>query len=183
MTRTDQWLSRLEYALVVGAALSVFTMMLVTSVDVLMRYAFNSPLSWAYDLIVHYLLRTAFLFGFAWCLSAGHHICVDFFARFLNGRVYHLFQFVGAMLGAALFGFAAWFGAHETFSAWQNNDVFFGVVPWPAWLSDIVVPLGLAPLAMRCVHLAIANGLVAIDPANKPVLLGHPHQELEEERL
>lgn len=178
-----RWLSRLEYLLVAGAAASIFVMMIVTSIDVVMRYAFDAPLSWSFDLIAHYLLRTAFLFGFAWCLSTGHHICVGFVARHLPGSAYHLFQTVGALGGAAIFGLAAWHGWHETLVAWEARDVFFGVVAWPAWPSNIIIPLGLFPLALRCIHLSIVHSGALFGMPTEGLLPDQFEHGMEEERL
>ena len=54
------------------AAVFMFAIMMIVFSDVIMRYAFNRPFSWAYDLISLYLMAGVFFLvtlawvGFAW---------------------------------------------------------------------------------------------------------------------
>jgi TRAP-type C4-dicarboxylate transport system permease small subunit len=157
LLRADGWLLRLDQLLVVVAAAAVFVMMVVTAADVVMRYAFNSPLSWAFDLTTHYLLLTAFAFGFSYTLRINHHISVDFFARRLPDQTYHLAQAIGCILAAALFANIAWISGHQAYDAWAQGEVIFGALIWPTWPQKAIIPVTLCALSLRTIHRGFAH--------------------------
>lgn len=164
LIQTDKYLKLFEIGLAALAAFAVFVMMMITAADVLMRYAFNSPLEWVYDLTVHYLLIAGFFLGLAYTLRCNHHISVDFFARKMPPRTYHLSLALGCFLTASVFLAVAWMGTDETYTSWSSGDVLFGAVIWPIWPSKLIVPLGMAPLALRALHRMVAHLYAAFDP-------------------
>lgn len=162
--KTDKWLSGLDLALAVAAALCIVAMMLITGADVVMRYAFNRPLAWAFDLLTHYLLVAGFFLGLSYTLRKNHHICVDFFVRMFPEQMYQIAMVIGSMLGATIFATVACYGAHDAYQAWVNDEVIFGALIWPVWLVKVVIPLGMAPLALRSLHRGFAHALLMFDP-------------------
>lgn len=161
--RSDRWLLGLDLVLAALAALCIGAMMVLTAVDVVMRYALNQPLSWAYDLTMNYLLVASFFFGLSYTLRMNHHISVDFFARRLPKRVYHMGMALGCLGAMAIFAAVAWFGLRDTIHAFVNDEVIFGALIWPMWVSKAVVPIGMAPLALRCLHRAVGHLAFATD--------------------
>jgi TRAP-type C4-dicarboxylate transport system permease small subunit len=157
LIRADRWLLRLDKLLAGAAAAAIVIMMAVTAADVVMRYIFNAPLAWAYDLITHYLLVAGFFFGFSYTLRVNHHISVDFFARRLPEQVYHLWLAIGCLAVTFIFAFIAWMGAVDAYHAWRNDEVIFGALIWPTWPAKAIVPIGMVPLALRCLHRAAAH--------------------------
>lgn len=165
MQKTDRWLARLDLVLAGTAAAFIAVMMLLSSVDVVMRYALNSPIAWAYDLITNYLLVASFFFGLSYTLRMNHHISVDFFARMIPTKAYHWFMAMGCLAAAVIFACVAWYGLRDAFHAWTQDEVAFGALIWPMWPAKAVIPLGMAPLALRCLHRAIAHAAFGSDRA------------------
>ena len=64
----------------------VVILVLVTSYDVLARYAFKAPTGWAYD-ISYYLYATVFMMGGAYALARNQHVRGDVFSRLWPIRV------------------------------------------------------------------------------------------------
>ena len=62
MKRLNFAITFLERTLMLVAALMLLSIMLISTLDVLMRYVFNQPLGWAYDLISLYLMCGLFFF-------------------------------------------------------------------------------------------------------------------------
>ena len=58
------------------ASYLLIVMVVVICFDVLMRYLFNQPTTWAYDAALH-LYSISFLVGGAWVLKMKAHIKVD----------------------------------------------------------------------------------------------------------
>jgi len=164
LVSADTWLLRLDRFLAAMASLCILAMMLLTSLDVVMRYGFDQPLSWVYDVLTFYILPAAFFLGFSFALRMNHHITVDIFAKMLPQDIYHAAMSVGCLAAAGIFGAIAWFGAHDTLKAWTNDEVAFGTIVWPLWIGKAVVPAGMLPLALRCVHRGIAHAVCRGEP-------------------
>lgn len=61
----------LENALIFVAGSMIICAMAITFVDVVMRYIFNSPLNWFFNLITMYLLPGSYFFGVFLCVENG----------------------------------------------------------------------------------------------------------------
>ena len=59
------------------ATLLMLAIMFIVFADVILRYAFNSPLPWAYDLISLYLMAGAYFFVLSGTFAAHAHVGVD----------------------------------------------------------------------------------------------------------
>lgn len=153
----DRWLLRLDLLLAGVAAGIVAIMMFLTSLDVVMRYAFNSPLPWVYDVTILYLLPAAFVLGFSYTLRSNNHISVDFFARWLPVSFRNFWTALSSAIAGIIFLYIALIASDVAWDAWVNNDVMFGTLNWPTWPSNAVIPIGIAPLALRCFHSALCS--------------------------
>lgn len=153
----DRWLLRLDLLLASVAAGIVAIMMVLTSLDVAMRYAFNSPLPWVYDVTILYLLPAAFVFGFSYTLRSNNHISVDFFARWLPVSIQKYWATLSSAVAGIIFLYIAFIASEVAWDAWVNEDVMFGTLNWLMWPSNAVIPIGLAPLALRCFHSALCS--------------------------
>ena len=59
------------------AAVFMFAIMIIVFGDVVMRYAFNRPFSWAYDLISLYLMAGVFFLVLSEAYASRAHVSVD----------------------------------------------------------------------------------------------------------
>ncbi len=157
LLRCDAWLSRLDTLLVSVAAAAVMAMMGITFFDVILRYVFNAPLAWAFDLITNYLLIASFFFSFSYALKVNEHVAVDFFARRISPPLYHRTVGIGYLIASLVFFGIAYLGAVDTIVAWQGNEATIGALIWPIWPAKIIVPIGMIPLALRVVHRGLGH--------------------------
>ncbi len=165
----DRCLLRLDYLLAGAAAASVAIMMLLTSLDVGLRYALNSPLSWVYDVTMLYLLPAAFIFGFSFTLRSNNHINVDFFARWLPTPIRGYSSLITSLAAGAIFLYITIITAAVAWDAWVANEVMFGTLNWPIWPSKLIIPLGMALLSLRCFHSVLCSLIpsVELDPVHE----------------
>ena len=161
-------LSIIEAGLAVLAALAAMAILLITSLDVVMRYALNAPLGWAYDLVVHYLLVATFFLGFPLALGRGDHIAIDFLARKIRARPHHLVLFPACLAASVMVAVMACYATHEVYLAWRGNEQIAGVILWPVWLAKLCIPAALWPMAVRLAQMGIAHGAAALDPRRFP---------------
>ena len=165
LIEADRYLKWLDVFLAAMAGAAILTMMAINGADVLMRYAFSNPLEWVYDLTIHYLLIAGFFLGLSYTLRLNYHISVDFFAQIMNQHAYHAALAIGSLAASFVFFWVAWLGAEEAWTSWSNGDVLFGAVIWPIWPGKILIPLGMAPLALRSLHRALAHLCASLDPS------------------
>lgn len=160
LDRAGRWLGRLDYTASTGAALALFAIMLIVFVDVVMRYFFNSPLSWSYDFVSIYLMGAAFFLSLSETLRRNHHVAVDILYLRLSLRARRLWKLLGWSLSFALFGAIFLLAALTAWSRWAGDNVVAGAIPWPTWVPAAIAALGflllLARLALGVVALALA---------------------------
>ena len=155
--RVEGALSRVEGALAAAAGACILLMLAVTAADVAMRYFVHSPLSWAFDLVSYYLLAASFFLAFPYALGKGGHIQVDYFAMRMPRTLRHVMVAVAFAFSAVFVATIAWFGAIEAFEAWRRGEVISGVILWPVWVAKLALPISMAAMSLRAVHLAAQN--------------------------
>ena len=129
----------------------------ITGVDVAMRYVFNAPLVWSYELISDYLMVAIFFLSIGATQRQGQHIGVDILTRRLPERLRSALACVTLLLMGGyitLMGLAGWDNFSE---AWDNGDVLAGVIPWPRWPALVLVPLGCLLLLLRLIADLLGN--------------------------
>jgi TRAP-type C4-dicarboxylate transport system permease small subunit len=135
----------------VGIYASVFIliMMLLTTVDVVLRYIFNSPLLWAYEVTEYLLVATLYL-ALAFTEAEGQHVNVQIVYSRLSPTGQNITYIItrAAMLAFSILlilktGVTAYDSvlAQETGSAAET----------PRWPARIMVPLGFSLLSVQLV--------------------------------
>ena len=145
----------LENVLATVAGILMLVMMLLTAADVVMRYGFNAPLAWAFDLVTHYMLVASFFFSFSIALRLGEHVAVDFFVRKFHPVGRRVARALAWAACGVVAGVIAITAAHEAWLAWRQGEVIAGVIPWPVWAQKAIIATGMAPLAARLLLLSI----------------------------
>lgn len=165
------WVARLENAASTGAAASLFAIMLIVVVDVMLRYLFNSPLSWSYDFISIYLMGIAFFFSLSETLRRNHHVAVDILYLRFSLRTRRLWKLAGWSLSFALFAVIFVLAVHTSWVRWAGDNVVAGTIPWPTWIPAAIAASGflllLARLALGVLALALA--LAAAQPLDAAI--------------
>ena len=148
--RLDRAITALEDAAMVAVVGALFAIMAITVVDVVMRYGFNAPLAFGYDLISQYLLVAAFFLALSYTLRVGGHMNVDMvLVAIRSPRARAALRAIGDALAIVLFVallHAGWATAQDSF---VRGDRLTGPLPWPVWVSQAFVPLGVALLLLR----------------------------------
>lgn len=139
------------------AAVFMFAIMIIVFSDVVMRYVFNRPFSWAYDLISLYVMAGVFFLSLSGTYAVNGHISVDILLPRFTAIVQRLCIIVSNVVGLAIFVPITWLGYQRALDNYVSGDVMAGAIPWPTWASAAFVPIGAGILALRlAVHL-VAN--------------------------
>lgn len=149
LDRTLKALAALEKIASTIAALFMFAIMMIVFCDVIMRYAFNKPFSWAYDLISIYLMAGIFFLVLSEAYASNAHVSVDILQQEFPPPVKRLSEIVTCIVGIAVFSLIGWLGFLRAIDSYQSSDVMAGAIPWPMWPSIGLVPLGAGIITVR----------------------------------
>jgi TRAP-type C4-dicarboxylate transport system permease small subunit len=158
------------------AAFFMFAIMIIVFADVVMRYVFNRPFSWAYDLISLYIMAGVFFLSLSGTYAVNGHISVDILLPRFSASIQRICIIISNMVGLAIFIPITWLGYERALDNFDSSDVLAGAIPWPTWASSVLVPIGAGILALRlAVHL-VANTASLLTGQNLlplPAISGH----------
>lgn len=153
----------IEAVLTTLAVVFLAAIMLIVVADVSMRYVFNRPFGWSYDLIGTYLMVGLFYLVVSSAYRVRAHINVDILHIVLPRTGQRVADLVTHLVGCAVFALIAWAGFAGTVTAFIDGDRLAGAYGWPTWPALGLVPLGAGLLALRLGLHAAAElaGLIA----------------------
>lgn len=141
--------SRVENVAGVIAAFVLAAIMFIATGDVAMRYVFNKPFAWSYDLISLYLMVALFYLVLSSTYAHNAHVAVDILHSYMSERTRRLCEIVICGLSAVLFGLITYVGFTRMVAAYTDGDVIAGAIEWPSWISIAFVPFGAGLLTLR----------------------------------
>ena len=139
------------------AAFFMFAIMIIVFSDVIMRYAFNKPFSWAYDLISLYLMAGVFFLVLSEAYTERAHVSVDILQQKFSPAMIRLSEIVTCIVGMTVFSLIAWLGWLRAVDSFVSSDVMAGAIPWPMWPSIGLVPFGAGLITIRLAAHLVAH--------------------------
>lgn len=149
MSTLDRIISQLEAVFQIIADILIFAIMLVVFADVLLRYLFNSPLLWAYDLISLYMMAGVFFLSLSSTYAAHGHIGMDMLVRKLSPAGRRVSEIITCLTVIPLFAVMTEIGAERAYTHWANEEAISGLIAWPTWIGAAMVPVGAGLLILR----------------------------------
>src|SRR3546814_11906080 len=110
---------------------ALFRSMLIVVTDVALRYFFNSPLSWSYELISLYLMVGLFFFSLSDALRTNSHVSVDLLQNCMSPRVRHAAEMIGYACVIVVFAAIVYVFIQRTSVSYIGAAVFAGSIAWP----------------------------------------------------
>jgi TRAP-type C4-dicarboxylate transport system permease small subunit len=160
------WLDR---ALGAAAAILLFCLMMLTTVDVVGRYIFNWPIRGAFE-TTELLLLTLIFAGLPLASRADEHVTLDFIDMVLSDRGRLLLRrFIDLVCGLLFLGLAyrVWIKADKIAGYGDTTEVLrVPVGPFVYFMAIMIAVTGLVHLG-KVIYPAPPRGSVAFDP-NKP---------------
>ncbi|MDD9739787.1 TRAP transporter small permease [Marinovum sp. SP66] len=161
------------FTAIAATALAAMTLLVVA--DVSLRYGAGAPLFFAHDVVVLYLTPLVFFFGFGPTFWRDEHLAVDLLTVKLPVRPRALTEFVSAAIGTFIFGLLTWVSWGRAWTSFRNDEVIASIVPWPAWASYAIVPIGTVAMILVCM-VRMFMAAEAIRTGRRP---GMPEHELD----
>lgn len=129
--------------------LMLFALMFLVAADVLMRYLFNSPVVWAYEVISNYLMPGLFFLAASHTLKAHSHVSVDILHNYVNRQVRYLFEALGSIAATPVFSLITFVSAQDTLENFRTGAVSASGLALPTWPVSLLLPLGFGLLSIR----------------------------------
>lgn len=137
LSRLTGWLS---------AAL-VLAMLAMICFDVVMRYVFNAPTTWATEISTYTLVAVALL-GTAYTHLHDGHIRVELLTGRLAPARRQQLALVAAWIGLLFVAFAAWQAVVLTWENYANGTRIFSLLYTPVYLPQLPIAVGLIAFAL-----------------------------------
>jgi TRAP-type C4-dicarboxylate transport system permease small subunit len=148
LASVDRVLHRIDAFLVFLAVLCLCGIGALTTLDVAMRYLFNSPFSFAFDLTSMYLFPASVLLILADVNRHNENIDIDLFARKLTVPQWRAASLVGGSAAFAIFAVITWLYVNKAVHAFVQNESTFGAINWPIWPAMAIAAVGFGGLAL-----------------------------------
>jgi len=144
------------------SALALGSLVLITVVDVVLRYIAGSPLVWAYPITTLYLTVLIYFPAAAYTQRQRDNIALEFITSRLHGKTKSIISCVNDLTAASLCAYLAFLSFDSFWDAYTQGATQGGLVVVPLWPSYALVPLGLSLLSVRM----IIQGLSALLPVS-----------------
>ena len=142
----------IHYAEEALLALLLTAMILLSASQVVLRNFFDSGLYWG-DSAVRVVVLWVAMLGAMIASRRNEHIRIDIASRFVSPRFKpSMSRFVSAFTCLVLLIFA-WYSIEFVRYEFEDGTIAFGVVP--AWLCEIIMPIGAGVMALRYAILTI----------------------------
>lgn len=164
--RLESRTASVEGVLTIFCWSSMFLMMLVITVDVVLRYGLNAPLSWAYDLVALYLMPVVFFFGLTDTMRHNENVAVDIVYIQLSPRMKLVCDIVIYSVCIAVFAILFYATGLVALDSFIRNETASGLIAWPLWIGYTVAPIGTFPVILLCM-LRLFDRLARLDAAAK----------------
>ena len=164
-TGVTQWVSRSGQAL---AAISLLSMTVIGTVDLVSTNFLNRPIPGAFELIETLMVVTVFM-ALASAQARRQHIVVDIAINHLAASTQRLCRIVGDALGAVFFFVIAWQGWLMALRSWAIDEAASGLIGFPIYPAKIALAVGASLITLQCLW-DLVVGIAALKRKSK----GHP---------
>jgi TRAP-type C4-dicarboxylate transport system permease small subunit len=164
--RLDRLIRPIEDFANLMAALAIFLLMLLGTVQIISRTVFNTPIAGYIDMVELSMAGMAFL-GAAYCQRLGAHIRMEILVSHLRGRWLWAFEVFGTLIALAIIGVLVWYGWEHFLRAYQLGDTTIDA-EFPVWPSKLLVPIAFALWFVRLSIQLIGSIRLLINPTLYP---------------
>lgn len=164
--RMDAAVDTVDDIAVAIACILLFALMLVVVADVALRYAFNAPLAWSYEVISNFLMPGLFFLSVSHTLRANAHVPVDIVHNYLSTRTRYILEAISHLLSTPVFAAVTWFALARTIEQFKSGNQLASGLELPTWTTTALLPIGFGLLTLRALLKAV--GFAASIGAKQP---------------
>ncbi len=161
MKRLGRYMGIIEDGLLV---LLLGMMITLAGGQIVARNLFEGGISWG-DPMLRVMVLWVGLLGAMAATRDEHHISIDVVSRFLKPKYRRISATINALFTAIVCAIISWYAAAFVYMEWQDGMIVFG--PVPAWLAELIIPIGFGIIAIRSLATAYAAYFIS-DDTNEP---------------
>lgn len=166
LAKADRLLMPVEDLANLIAAFAIFALMCLGVAQIVMRTAFNAPITGYIDLVELSMASMAFL-GAAYCQRLGAHIRMELLIGRLTGRKLWAAESIGLLAAMFIIGVLVWFGWGHFLRSYTLGDTTIDA-EFPVWPSKLLVPVAFAIWWLRLAIQLAGSVRLVIDPSKAP---------------
>lgn len=140
----DRIIDTLAY---ISSILIIFVMVMV-SIDVLLRYFLNTPITGVLE-ISEYLMLYIPMLGAAWLLKLRGHVNIDIIINFFNPKTRSILNCVIYIICSLTCAIITYLGGLTTWDQYQRGILDIKAIEIPKYTFLIVIPLGFFLLSVE----------------------------------
>ena len=129
--------------------LMLFALMFVVVADVSLRYLFNAPLEWSYQVISSYLMPGLFFMVVSHTLKAHSHVAVDIVHNYVGRRTRYVFEAMSSVIATPVFALCTVVSAGVSLDDFRSAATATSGLAVPTWTISLMLPLGFGMLTLR----------------------------------
>jgi len=145
--RGIDWLSRAGGVL--GGAILVASAVAVCY-EVVMRYAFNAPTIWSYDVSIYLFIWFSFI-SLAYAQRENSHICVDFLIIKFSEHTRAVWNLMTLAFATVFTAYLSYYAIAFVEKAIRSHEVSVTILTTPMWIPKLAVALGSTMLLLQLV--------------------------------
>lgn len=136
----------------VGKVVSVLILfiMAVVTYEVISRYAFNTPTSWAW-LVNKQLFGIFVIIGGSYALIHKSHIQIEMLYEHFPLSVKNIIRWLTLLAALCFLGSLVWKSTVMGLDAWQTKEVATGVFKIPLYPLKMFMPIGVTLFLLGCI--------------------------------
>jgi TRAP-type C4-dicarboxylate transport system permease small subunit len=158
-----------EYALVAGSVLIILFVMSFVGAEVIMRYAFNSPIPGHLELSELMTPGIVFL-ALSYTQAVHGHVGMDLLLDALSPEARRVTNMVVLLVSIFICSILAFFSLKNAIQLWRFDDVTMSPPYFKTWPSAAAIPLGYALISLRMyiqvLHLYDPDRFASNEPAH-----------------
>jgi TRAP-type mannitol/chloroaromatic compound transport system permease small subunit len=136
-----------------AASLVILLIMALVTYEVIARYAFNAPTSWAWPMNKQ-LFGVFVLIAGGYALVRNSHIRIEMLYERFPQRVKIVVRWLTLFAAASFLGTLLWKSTVMAIEAWETKEVATGVFKLPLYPLKMCMPIGAALFLLGCIDRA-----------------------------
>ncbi len=146
-----KWINQSSYLGGVIAAVCLMTLAIIITYEAIMRYLFNAPTTWVKEISICLSIAIGFL-GAAYCLKQDGHFSITIVVDKLKPKNKKALKILTNLMGLLYSIIFVYKGIEMVKFSYDMEDVSSGLLEFPLWIPELLLPCGGLLLALQFVN-------------------------------
>ncbi|MCF6248929.1 MAG: TRAP transporter small permease subunit [Desulfobacula sp.] len=139
-----------------GLSILIIVIMFFTTIEVVLRYVFNSPTIWVWPLS-RQIFGVYILFAGIYAMSKNAHIRIEIIYNLLPGKIKQIANLLSILSFISFMGVLIWQGAWMGQNSLAAGETAHGAFRIPLYPLKILIPLAAGLFFLEGVHILSKN--------------------------